>query len=116
MADAVAGRDFDELADAFDAHGVCWGLYRTLSQALADDPDLSTQNPILSMVKHPAGHSYLTPGAAATFSGAERLLPARAPRFAEHTDEVLTEVLGLSSGQIATLHDRNIVEGPEKKS
>ena len=34
---------------------------------------------------------------------------APAPRLGQHTDEVLAEVLGMSSGQIARLHDEGVV-------
>ncbi|MCO5091220.1 CoA transferase [Bosea sp. (in: a-proteobacteria)] len=113
VAGAVAARDHDALARAFDANGVCWGPYRTLHQALAEDAAFSTANPVFAMVDHPSGHSYLTPGAAATFGGGERSPPVRAPRLGEHTDAILAEVLGLSSGQIAALHDRKVVAGAE---
>ena len=34
-----------------------------------------------------------------------------APRLGQHTDEVLAEVLGLSGGEIAKLHDAGVVAG-----
>lgn len=109
---AVAGRDYSELVDALNASGCCHGTYRTISQAIADDPALSERNPLLSSVRHPSGYSYLTPGAAASLSAAERFPPFRAPQLGEHTDEILADTLGLSSGQIADLHDRKVVAGP----
>jgi 2-methylfumaryl-CoA isomerase len=36
-----------------------------------------------------------------------------APRLGQHTDEVLAEVLGLSSGEIGRLHDAGIVAGAD---
>ena len=114
VAAAVALRDHQPLAAAFDAKGVCWGPYRTLREALAEDPDLSAANPLLSMVPHTSGHEYLTPGAAATLVGAERGRAVRAPRLGEHTDEILADALGLPSVTIADLHDRGIVAGPAK--
>ena len=116
VATAIAGRDYGELTAALDAAGCCWGPYRTLSQALADDPDLSDKNPVFSQVKHPSGPAYLTPGAAASFSGAARDLPGRSPLLGEHTDEVLADLLGLSEAEIGALHDRKIVAGPGKRN
>ena len=37
-----------------------------------------------------------------------------APKLGQHTDEVLAEVLKLSGGEIARLHDARIVAGPEE--
>jgi 2-methylfumaryl-CoA isomerase len=37
------------------------------------------------------------------------VLPA--PKLGQHTDEVLSEVLGMSGGEIAKLHDAGVVAG-----
>ncbi|MBV8768916.1 MAG: CoA transferase [Hyphomicrobiales bacterium] len=98
-----------EIAARFDKHGVCWDDYRRLTQALAEDPRLSANNPLLQPLLHPSGHEYLTPGAAATISSGERLSPRSAPRLGEHTDEILAEVLRMTSREIGDLHDRGLV-------
>jgi 2-methylfumaryl-CoA isomerase len=49
------------------------------------------------------------PGSPLDFAGMERLPVRRAPLLGEHTDEVLSDVLGLSGGQIAKLHDEGVV-------
>jgi 2-methylfumaryl-CoA isomerase len=46
------------------------------------------------------------------FSEAGRVPPAGAPRLGEHTEAVLTEILGLPSAEFARLHDAGIVAGP----
>lgn len=97
------------IAARFDKHGVCWDDYHTLKQALTTDPRVSAQNPLLERVTHPSGHAYLTPGAAASIPSSERLSPRPAPRLGEHTDEVLAEVLRLTSREIGELHDRGLV-------
>ena len=38
--------------------------------------------------------------------------PRRAPRLGEHTDQVLSDLLGLSDGQIGALRDRRVIAGP----
>lgn len=110
---AVAARTRGDLAAAFEAARVCWGPYRTLAGALAEDPLLTTSNPLLAEITHPSGESYLTPGATAGFGGSNREVPVRAPMLGEHTDEILADLLGMSSGEIGTLHDRGIVAGAE---
>ena len=112
---AIARRSGADLGPLFDAHGVCWGPYRTLKAALAQDPRLVSGNPVFSPVAHPSGQTYATPGAAATLVPGERAGAVRAPRLGEHTDEVLAELLGLSDGQIGRLHDSGRVAGPASR-
>jgi 2-methylfumaryl-CoA isomerase len=107
---AFAGMTEAELQPAFDAEGVCWGPYQTLRQAAQDDPRFSAANPLLASTEHASG-TYLTPGAAASLSGAARGAPGPAPRLGQHTDEVLAEFLGLPGHEIARLHDLGLVAG-----
>lgn len=106
---AVGSRTLAELERILDADGVCWAPYRTLRQALAEDRPLVAGNALFSTVEHASGHSYPTPGFAATITGVERAdaLPARA--LGADTEQVLAEVLGCSGGEIAALHDRGVV-------
>ncbi|MBI3710259.1 MAG: CoA transferase [Proteobacteria bacterium] len=112
---AMARRTFSELEALFDRCKVCWGPYRTVKEALDNDPRFSTSNPIFTPVEHPSGFRYLTPGAAATFSGSQRAAAPRAPRLGEHTEEILAAILGLPAHEIGRLHDRGIVAGPANK-
>jgi len=52
------------------------------------------------------------PGSPLSFSEIARQKPEPAPRLGEHTDEVLSEVLGMTSHDIGLLHDKGIVAGP----
>jgi DMSO/TMAO reductase YedYZ heme-binding membrane subunit len=85
-----------------------WAPYRTIRDVVEKDPDCSTQNPMFSMVDHPGVGAYLTPGAPLQFGAMERPAPARAPLLGEHTDEVLTGVLGMSDSEIGRLHDERV--------
>jgi 2-methylfumaryl-CoA isomerase len=105
---AVAMRDAAELGAAFDAKGVCWSQYRTLSGALADDPRFFDDNPIFTNVKHPSGR-YPTPGSAARLPGDTRETAQPAHGIGQDTDRVLAEFLGMSSAEISHLHDKGIV-------
>ena len=109
---AMGRRGVDSLAAAFETNGVCWGPYHTLKEALAEEPRLVSGNPLFNAVTHPSGLTYPTPGAAATLSHSERSAPLRAPRLGEHTDQVLSDILGMSAAQIAQLHDAGRVAGP----
>lgn len=110
VASAIAGQSFATLTARLDEAGACWGPYRTLSEALKEDPMFSSDNPVFSSVTHTSGHTYPTPGYPATFSNLTRETAQRAPRLGEHTDEVLAEVLSLPDHAIADLHDGGIVQ------
>jgi len=107
---SIAARDVGELAQSFDARGVCWSRYRSLTEAIASEPRLFAENPIFSLVTHPSG-TYPTPGAALRLPQDPRLAASPAPRLGEHTDEVLSSVLKLTSAEIARLRDQSIVAG-----
>ncbi len=107
---AFAGRASGALQQAFDAAGVTWGRYQSLHEAVTGDPRLFTANPQFQTITHPSGLSYPAAGPAATLAGLARDALRPAPRLGEHTDQVLAEVLGLSSGEIGVLHDRRVVE------
>jgi len=95
---------------AFEAAGVCWSEYRTLGEAAKDD-SLFADNPVFGRARQPSGRDYPVPGPAATLVGKPRGAPAPAPILGANTDEVLADLLGLSSGEIGKLHDAKIVAG-----
>jgi 2-methylfumaryl-CoA isomerase len=105
---AFAMRTLAEFAPAFEAAGVCWGPYQPLERAMGD-PRLFAGNPLFSAIAHPSGETYPAPGFPATLPADPRAATRPAPRLGEHTDEVLAEVLGMSSGEIARLHDAGVV-------
>lgn len=105
---AFARKDAADLAPAFEAQGVCWGPYQSLHEALRDNPHMSARNPVLADVEHPGGRRYPTPGAAATLPAQTRGRPASAPVLGRDTEQVLADLLGLSGGEIARLHDAGL--------
>jgi len=105
---AVAQRTAAELKASFDSLGCCWGPYQTMLEA-AKDSMLVTDNPIFEAIVQTSGVTYPVPGAMTTIPQAARRSPLRAPRLGEHTDEILAEVLGLTSGAIGRLHDQGLV-------
>lgn len=107
--EAIGALTLQEVRSRFDANGVLWSTYQSLRTAIASDPRLSLDGPLFSMLQHPSGLRYPAPGAAASFRGEQRLNPVAAPRLGEHTDQVLAEVLSLSSARIGELHDAQII-------
>ncbi len=109
---AFAARTAAELTPAFDAGGVTWGAYQTLEAAL-NDTRLFKDNPLFEDIRHPSGLTYPAPGAMGTIPQDQRLAVQPAPKLGQHTDEVLADVLGMSSGEIGKLHDAGVVAGPK---
>lgn len=105
----VARYDHADLAALLDANGVVHGPYRTMVEAV-EDPRLLTENQMFTPSSdNPSGFAYPAAGAFATLPALERKPASPAPRNGQHSEAVLAELLGLSSGQIAHLIDTGIV-------
>ncbi|MDP3137879.1 MAG: CoA transferase [Burkholderiaceae bacterium] len=109
----VRARTQSQVAEAFAPKGVCWSAYQTVSQLVHDDPACSVDNPMFSQVAQPGVGSYLMPGLPLSFSQIERQPVRPAPRLGQHTEEVLTELLGLSGGQLGQLFDSKVIAGAD---
>lgn len=106
---AIGARDHADLAKALDGAGIVHSAYRTMLDA-ARDPRLVADNPMFSAFgANPSGFAYPAAGAFGTVPQQERQAPLPAPRNGQHSEEVLTSRLNLSSGEIARLIDSGIV-------
>ena len=110
-----ARRTLDEVRAAFDGSGVLWGPYQDFGQLVHEDPRCSMANPLFGEVDQPGVGRIMTNASPLGFSADIRPAAARAPRLGEHTEAVLTGVLGLSSAQYGKLHDSGIVAGPTER-
>ena len=102
---AVAGRQLDEA-------GATWSQFRTVKEAVAEDADLSTDNPMFETLHQPGLGTFPVPGAPMTFSASRRKPPAKAPVLGAHTEEILGDVVGMDDTEIARLFDAGIVQSP----
>ena len=112
LAPWFAARAVSDFAESFDVQGVTWSIFRDFRTALDEDPDLSPENPMFSMLTQPGIGDYLVPASPLDFSTAGRDPARTAPLLGEHTEQVLADVAGLDSGEIGRLFDRGIVGGP----
>ena len=106
--------DYADLAERLTQAGATFERYRTMYE-MARDPDLVTHNPLFGpSPANPSGFEYPAPRSFANIPDREAGDPQAAPYLGEHSEEVLAERLGLSSGQIATLIDRGVVATSDK--
>ncbi|HXP06498.1 MAG TPA: CoA transferase [Stellaceae bacterium] len=103
-----ASKTLAEIEQIFAGSGVLWGSFQDFATLINQDPRCSTANPIFAEVEQPGIGRYLMPGLPLDFSAAPRQPTRPAPRLGEHTDAVLSEVLGLSAAEIGRLHDARI--------
>lgn len=104
-----ASRDLAEIRSTFAGTNVSWGPYQTFRQLVQEDPRCSTNNPMFADVAQPGIGTYLMPGSPLDFSALSRVPPQRAPLLGEHTETVLTDVLGLSLREVGRLREQGIV-------
>ena len=109
LAPWFADRSLDEIGKALDAVGACWGPYQTFRQAVAEDPDLSAENPMFEEIDQPGIGRYLAAGSFIDFSGIPRDPVAPAPTLGNNTDSVLSEKLGLTDSDLGALKDAKVI-------
>jgi 2-methylfumaryl-CoA isomerase len=98
------------VASGLDANAVCWGPYRTVAELLDEDPRCSTTNPLFAELDQPGVGTHLVPGSPLAFGGSAADRGAQvAPLLGQHTVEILTLDLGLTSAEVGALIDRGAV-------
>jgi 2-methylfumaryl-CoA isomerase len=106
----VASLTLAEVSERLAQVGALWGPYKSPMELVAGDP-LLTENPMFRRLVQPGVGEVWSAGSPLRFAAAD-YLPARpAPRLGEHTDEILSGILGMADGEIARLHDKGIVKG-----
>ena len=107
----AAERGVDDAVDQLVAAGV--------PAAPARDPRLTLRNPQFAargfheIVDHPATGPIPVPSQPFRIPGVDRWITSRAPTFGEHTDAVLTDLLGLTAADLEALHaDGTVADRP----
>lgn len=103
-----SGTAYPEVAERLGEHRVLWGPYQTIRELLETDPRGSVENPLFAEIEQPGIGLLLTPGSPLDL-GSEREPPQPAPLLGQQTEEILSEVLGLTGGEIGSLFQRRVV-------
>jgi len=108
----VANHTADEVGAALKKEGALWAPYRTFRE-LASDKDTVLDNPMFTILDQPGIGKYPVAASPLQFGAVEREKPKPAPLLGQHTDEILSVILGLSGAEIGKLHDAKVVAGPK---
>jgi 2-methylfumaryl-CoA isomerase len=109
LAPWFAARGLAEIAPLFDRAGLTWAPFRSFAGAVTEDPDLSPDNPMMTLLHQPGIGTLPVPGLPVSFAALAREEARPAPRLGEHTEEILSGILGLDSGGIGRLVDQGVV-------
>ncbi|MDP3415907.1 CoA transferase [Falsiroseomonas sp.] len=112
LAPWLARHTLAEIGEAFAGTGVLWGPYQDFGQLVREDARCSPANPMFTTIAQTGVGDILAPAVPLGF--AERAPAAPAPRLGEHTEQVLAEVLGLTTSAIGKLHDAGTIAGPKE--
>jgi 2-methylfumaryl-CoA isomerase len=106
---AAGAMDYAALEARMAAEACTFERYRTAYEA-ANDPVLVADNPLFGPAPaNPSGFEYPATRSFVNLPGREAGDPAPAPYLGEHSEEVLAQKLGLSSGAIGKLVDAGTV-------
>ena len=104
-----AERSLGQISEALESAGACWGPYQTVRQALKEDPDLSTANPMIEEIHQPGIGACIAAGSPVNFSGIPRSPVEPAPILGCDTASVLSDKLGLSESDINDLQGNGVI-------
>jgi 2-methylfumaryl-CoA isomerase len=109
----VAAHSAAEIGTALKKAGALWAPYLTFRELL-QDKDAVIENPLFTVIDQPGIGRYPVAATPLQFGAVTREPPKPAPLLGQHTDEILSGILGLPGHEIARLHDEKVVAGPSK--
>jgi 2-methylfumaryl-CoA isomerase len=107
----VAAHTAADVGAALRKAGALWAPYQTFRE-LAADKDAVHDNPLFAVLDQPGIGRYPVAASPLQFGAVPRQPPRIAPTLGQHTDEILSAILGLPDHEIARLHDEKVVGGP----
>ena len=107
----VAAQTAAEVGAALKKAGALWAPYQTFRELAADKANV-LDNPLFTILDQPGIGRYPVAASPLQFGAVPRQPPTTAPVLGQHTDEILSGILGLPDHEIARLHDEKVVGGP----
>jgi 2-methylfumaryl-CoA isomerase len=107
----VAAHTAADVGAALKKAGALWAPYQTFRE-LASDKAAVQDNPMFTVLDQPGIGRYPVAASPLQFGAIPREAPKIAPTLGQHTDEILSAILGLPDHEIARLHDEKVVGGP----
>lgn len=107
----VAAHTAEEVGVALRKAGALWAPYQTFRELAADRANV-LDNPMFTVLDQPGIGRYPVAASPLQFGAVPRQPPKTAPVLGQHTDEILSDILGLPGHEIARLHDEKVVGGP----
>jgi len=107
----VAALTAAEVGVALKKAGALWAPYQTFRELAADKANVG-DNPLFTILDQPGIGRYPVAASPLQFGAVPRQPPRTAPVLGQHTDEILSGILGLPDHEIARLHDQKVVAGP----
>ena len=107
----VAAQTAAEVAAALKKAGALWAPYQSFRE-LSTDKEAVLDNPMFTVLDQPGIGRYPVAATPLQFGAVTREPPRPAPVLGQHTEEILSGILGLPAHEIARLHDQKVVGGP----
>jgi 2-methylfumaryl-CoA isomerase len=107
----VANNDYNKIKGILDDNGVLWGPYQTFDHLVKHDQRCSEGNPLIQIISQEGIGKYPAAGLPLRFQALEEQPVKPAPSLGEHTNEVISDMLGLPDHTIDDLHNRGIIGG-----
>ncbi|MDP6346129.1 MAG: CaiB/BaiF CoA-transferase family protein [Alphaproteobacteria bacterium] len=107
VGEILQARTRDEWIGIFSSHGIPCGAIRTVAEIC--ESDTLKQRGMIWEMQHPSAGAIRTIANPVEFATAPFGQPAPPPRLGEHTEAVLSDLLGLSTEQIAELRERKAI-------
>ena len=109
-----AERKITDFENNFNELGLTWSRFRTTKEALTEDADTFSDNPMFQKLSFEGIGEYMVPRSPLEFSNYDNLPAQKPPKLGQHTEEILADVMRLGSGEIGGLFDAGIIGSATK--